>query len=119
MRHEIDRYKILRDSLRSASATLLSAQAQGSGGPPWDVWQTTPDGMRPTVLWAFQADSGARGIVVHPARLREDSMYDVQSADAGPLGVVSGSVLMEDGVEVVASPGTAAHLILLTPIRQR
>jgi hypothetical protein len=46
-------------------------------------------------------------------------MYDVQSADAGPLGVVSGSVLMEDGVEVVASPGTAAHLILLTPIRQR
>jgi alpha-galactosidase len=119
MRHEIDRYKILRDSLRSASATLLSAQAQGSGGPPWDVWQTTPEGIRPTVLWVFQADSGALGIVVHPARLREDSMYDVQSADAGPLGVVSGSVLMEDGVEVVASPGTAAHMILLTPIRQR
>jgi alpha-galactosidase len=120
MRHEIERYKILRDALRSASATLLTGQASpGSGGPPWDVWQTTPEGIRPIVLWAFQADPGARQIVVRPARLRAESMYDVQSADAGPLGVVPGSVLMEDGVEVVASPSSAAHLILLLPVRQR
>jgi alpha-galactosidase len=120
MRHEIERYKILRDALRSASATLLTGQASpGSDGPPWDVWQTTPEGIRPIVLWAFQSDPGARRIVVRPARLRAESMYDVQSADAGPLGVVPGSVLMEDGVEVVASPSSAAHLILLTPVRQR
>jgi alpha-galactosidase len=119
MRHEIDRYKALRDALRSSSATLLTPQAGSGGGAGWDVWQTTPEGIRSIVLWAFQTDSGARRIAVRPAGLHEQVMYEIQSADDGPLRFVSGAELMETGVEFSASPQSAAQLILLTPIRQR
>jgi alpha-galactosidase len=119
MRQEINRYKSLREALRSSSATLLTSQAGSGGGAGWDVWQTTPEGIRPIVIWGFQTDTGARRIAVRPAGLHEQVMYEVQSADAGPLGFVSGAELMEMGVELSASPQSAAHLILLTPIRQR
>jgi alpha-galactosidase len=119
MRHEIGTSKTLRDALSTASGTLLTTQAAAANGPAWDVFQTTPEGIRPIVLWAFQTDGAVRDIVIRPVGLREQSMYEVQSADVGPLGIVSGSLLMQDGVEVVASPYSAAHMILLTVVRQR
>jgi hypothetical protein len=119
MRNEIGTSKSLRDALSTASGTLLTAQAAVTNGPAWDVFQTTPEGLRPIVLWACQTDRGVRDILIRPVGLRAQSMYEVESADAGPLGIVSGSVLMQDGVEVVASPYSAAHMILLTAVRQR
>jgi alpha-galactosidase len=119
MRHEIERYKILRETLSTASGALLTPQAAPGNGPAWDVFQTTPEGIRPILLWAFQTDGGVRDVVIRPVGLRTQSMYEVQSADSGPLGIVSGSVLMQDGVEIVSSPHSAAHLITLTAVRQR
>ena len=119
IRNEIGTSRALRDALSTASGTLLTAQAAAANGPAWDAFQTTPQGSHPIVLWAFQTDGAVRDIVIRPVGLREESMYEVQSADVGPLGIVSGSVLMQDGVEVVASPYSAAHMILLTAVRER
>jgi alpha-galactosidase len=118
MRQEIDNYRALRDALRTASGTLLTAQASSADGPGWDVFQTTPVGNHPIVIWAFQNDRAARTIVVRPTGLR-DRMYEVQGADAGPLGFVPGSVLTEDGLEIRTSPRSAARMITLTPVRMQ
>jgi alpha-galactosidase len=112
-------YKLLRSSLRTAAGTLLTPQAAPSRGPAWDVFQTTPEFFQPTVIWGFQSDGGVRDVVVRPVALRSRAMYEVRSLDYGTLGVRSGAELMADGVELVASPASAAHVIVLTAIRDR
>jgi alpha-galactosidase len=116
MRQEVDNYRAIRDALRTASGTLLTAQASTTNGPGWEVYQTTPFGNSPVVLWAFQNDRGVRNILVRPVGLHHRT-YEVQGADAGPLGYVTGSSLMEDGIEIRTSSRSAARMILLTPVR--
>jgi len=116
MSQEVDNYRAMRDALRTASGTLLTPQASPTNGPGWDVYQTTPFGNFPVVLWAFQNDRGARSIRIRPVGLHH-RMYEVQGADAGPLGYVTGSALMEDGIEIRTSPRSAARMISLTPVR--
>ena len=111
---EIATFKDLRGTLRTGAGTLLSAQAAPGNGPPWDVFQTTPQGFRPIVIWAVQADAAVDEIVVRPVGLRSNSTYEVRSIDAGVLGVVSGAALMADGVAVTAWPHSAAHVLVLT-----
>lgn len=118
MKQEISNYRSIRDALRTASGTLLTAQASAVDGPGWDVFQTTPFGNFPVVLWAVQNDRGARSILVKPVGLHH-RMYEVQGANAGPLGFVPGSELMEDGIEIRASPLSAARMISLTPVRMQ
>lgn len=117
MTREINTYKTLRVALRTASGTLLTAQAAPAGGPAWDVLQTRSEGNQSIVIWAVQSDGGEHQIVVNPVGLRPRSIYSVESLDAGPLGLTSGSILMADGIEVVASPYSAAHIIVLTAVR--
>jgi alpha-galactosidase len=119
MRREIDAYKNLRDGLTGASGTLLTTQASFGNGPAWDVFQTTPEGFHPIVLWAFQTDRAVRDVIVRPVGLRADSQYEVQSANHGSLGIMTGSSLMQDGVELVASTYSAADTILLDRVRAR
>ena len=118
MRQEVDNYRAIRDALRTASGTLLTPQASSTNAPGWDVYQTTPFGNFPVVLWAFQNDRGARSILVRPVGLHH-RMYEVQGADAGPLGYVTGSALMEDGIEIRTSSRSAARMISLTPVRMK
>ena len=118
MRLEVDNYTSIRDALRTAAGTLLTAQASAKNGPGWDVYQTTPFGNSTVVLWAFQNDRGARSVLVRPVGLHH-RMYEVQGANAGPLGYVSGSALMEDGIEIRTSPRSAARMILLAPVRMQ
>jgi alpha-galactosidase len=113
MATEIATYKGLRSTLRTAAGALLTPQAAPAGGPAWDVFQTTPEGDQSIVIWAFQSDAAVRNFVVHPVALRPRSMYEVESIDAGSLGTVSGATLMADGVDVIASPQSAAHVIVL------
>jgi hypothetical protein len=118
MKQEISNYRSIRDALRTASGTLLTAQASTADSPGWDIFQTTPFGNFPVVLWAVQNDRGARSILVRPVGLHH-RMYEVQGADAGPLGFVTGSALMEDGIEIRTSPRSAARMISLTPVRMQ
>jgi hypothetical protein len=43
-------------------------------------------------------------------------MYAVESADAGPLGVVSGEALMEDGLVVQPSDASLGHVFFLEAV---
>lgn len=114
---EIATFKELRSTLRTAAGMLLSPQAAPTNGPAWDVFQTTPEGFRPIVIWAVQSDAAVDEIVVRPVGLRAKTMYEVRSIDSGALGVVSGATLMADGVAVTAWPHSAAHVLVLTPTR--
>ena len=111
---EIATFKSLRSTLRTGAGTLLSPQAAPSNGPAWDVFQTSPEGFRPIVIWAVQSDAAVEEVVVRPVGLRPKSLYEVRSIDAGVLGVESGATLRADGVAVTAWPHSAAHVLVLT-----
>ena len=40
-------------------------------------------------------------------------MYQVQSVDTGVLGTATGAALMTDGIDVLQSPNTAAHILII------
>jgi alpha-galactosidase len=118
VRNEIASYKALRGTLGTAAGVLLTPQAAQVDGPPWDVFQTTPAVKGPIVIWAFQSDPGVPDIIVNPVGLRPQTKYEVRSLDVGPLGVISGADLMADGIGIVTSPYSAAHVIVLTAVRE-
>ncbi|HZP47066.1 MAG TPA: glycoside hydrolase family 36 protein [Vicinamibacterales bacterium] len=111
--HEIDIYKAMRDTQRAAAAALLTGQAQPADGPPWDVLQESASGNGQSLLWAYQSDQGTDTILVRPTGLIADATYDVQSVDTGSLGTATGAAIMADGIRLIQSPNTAAHVLLL------
>jgi alpha-galactosidase len=113
MAEEIETYKILRNSLRTASAALLTAQADPRRGPAWDVFQTTSAGERTVVLSAFQWDSAVGQTLVRPVGLRPRSTYQLRSIDTGDRGTATGAELMTDGILLIESPLSAAHILVL------
>jgi hypothetical protein len=44
-------------------------------------------------------------------------MYQVESADTGVIGTANGSDLMTNGIDLVQSPNTAAHILIITPVQ--
>jgi len=40
-------------------------------------------------------------------------MYDIRSIDAGPIGAASGDGIMQDGIELIHSGGSRAHVLIL------
>jgi hypothetical protein len=110
---EIRQYKRLRDIIADASATLLSAQAPVADGT-WDVLQELTPGGGSALIFAFK-DNGEDGrLLVRPRGLIAEATYDVESLDAGPIGAVRGDTLMQDGVEIVHSGTSRAHVLILT-----
>jgi alpha-galactosidase len=110
---EIQIYKELRDSLGAAAGTLLNEQAAVVDGPAWDVFQSASPGGGTVVLSAIQWDDAVDEHLVTPVGLRPDATYDVESVDTGVLGTATGAELMADGITVVQSPDTAAHILIL------
>jgi len=113
---EITLYKSFRDTLQAAAASLLTRQAAPDDGPPWDVLQSTAEGNANALISAFQTDDGIGKINVRPRSLAPDAVYQIESVDAGVLGEASGSDLMNSGIDIIESPTTAAHILI---IRQR
>jgi alpha-galactosidase len=113
MATEIEIYKMTRDALGTAAATLLTPQAAAEDGPSWDVLQTSSAGGRTIVLSAIQWDEGEREVTIRPLGLRSEATYSVRSVDVGELGTATGAELMADGVRVARSPNSAAHIIIL------
>lgn len=113
MTHEIDIYKDLRRTMRAASGSLLTGQANGSLGPEWDVLQLSGSGNRDTIVSAFQRDSGVQTFTVRPVGLRPRSTYEVISVDRGALGEATGADLMIDGISFVETSYSAAHILVL------
>ena len=111
--HEIDIYKAMRGTQSAAAAALLTPQAQPDQGPAWDVLQESASGDAQSLLCAYQSDQGTNTITVKPTGLIPDASYEVQSVDTGSLGTATGAALMADGIQLVQSPNTAAHILLL------
>jgi melibiase-like protein len=111
---EIAIYKTFRDALSNASASLLTPQAVAQDGPAWDVLQAQDMSSGAVVLSAFQIDHGTTKTNVKPRDLDPALTYDVRSVDQGPLGSATGASLMRDGIDILGSPLSAAHVLILT-----
>jgi hypothetical protein len=103
----------MRETLSSASGTLLTEQAQAADGPAWDVLQEAGPGNHQLLLSAFQTDQSVHKINIKPMGLDESTLYLVRSVDTGVLGTATGASLMTNGVDVLQSPNTAAHILIL------
>jgi alpha-galactosidase len=113
---EIERYKTLRDTIADASGTLLGPQVPNTTEAPdgWDVVQEVADDRTRAIVFAFKADDDDGRLLVRPQNLSSDATYEATSMDSGSLGTASGAQLMRDGIEVVHSGGSRAHVIHLT-----
>jgi hypothetical protein len=56
-----------------------------------------------------------RNTIVPLTGLEPDTVYSVTSVDQGPLADMKGAELMDVGIKLVRSPGTAAHDLSLIP----
>lgn len=65
------------------------------------------------VVYAYQTDPSADKITVKPQGLTPSATYRVLSIDTGVLGTATGADLMTNGIDVLASPSTAAHILTL------
>jgi hypothetical protein len=45
--------------------------------------------------------------------LRRQSTYQVRSVDTGLLGTATGAELMTDGITIIESPNSAAHILII------
>ena len=113
MAREIAIYRAMRDTMSVAAAALLTDQAAPAGGPQWDVLQETASATGQSLLCAYQSDSGSSSFNVKPTGLMDGATYEVTSVDTGGLGTATGADLMANGIDLVQSPNTAAHILLL------
>ena len=116
---EIAIYKTVRPTLSVASAALLTQQASVTDGPAWDVLQATAPGSNALVVYAYQNDEGTDRINVKPADLQPATTYDVHSVDTGFLGTATGADILANGIDVIESPNTAAHILTITATTTR
>ena len=113
LKEHIAEYKTYRDIITHANATLLSAQAPVDSSS-WDVLQEVTDDSRRALIFAFKGAPEDGRLIVRPRGLLPDAVYAVRSLDLGPLGELRGDLLMQDGIELVHSGGSRAHLLILT-----
>jgi alpha-galactosidase len=114
MTHEIEIYKAMRPTISVAAGSLLGRQAAPEGGPSWDVLQLSTAAHDQVVVDATQSDDGVEQVNVKPIGLLPDITYDVQSVDTGLLGTATGAALMTDGIDIIQSPNSAAHILIVT-----
>jgi alpha-galactosidase len=110
---EIAEYKTYRDIISRSNAALLGAQAPTDENG-WDVLQEVDDQAQRALIFAFKGSGEYGRLVVHPRALLPEAIYDVRSLDLGPLGAVRGDLLMLDGIELVHTGGSRAHVLVLT-----
>src|SRR5262249_54005205 len=111
---EVAIYKDIRAALSVAAAALLTAQAQTIDPPPWDALQESATDGGQLVITAFQSDDGVSRFTVTPSGLHEDFTYQGQSVDTGGLGAATGAERRQNGIELVQSPNSAAHVLIIT-----
>jgi len=113
MAREIAIYKDARATISLAAGSLLTRQAAPEDGPAWDVLQESTAGFDQIVVSAVQSDAGVQTFNIKPTDLQPGAIYDVQSVDSGILGSATGKALMSDGIDVLQSPNSAAHILII------
>lgn len=113
---QIDLYKRVRPILLDSVSFALGPQQVSLPDAPWSGWDviehvSTTSGD--AVLMAFETADAPSSALVRPKGLKPDVMYQVESADYGDLGAVSGSDLMVKGIEIAVSDLTRSHVLIL------
>jgi alpha-galactosidase len=114
--NQIALYKQVRPILQQAAALPLGPQVISLPDAPWWGWDAiehVSPTTRDAVVFAFDTDDSAENAIVKPRALNPAALYDVESADVGPLGTVSGADLMDQGIELSASGLTHSHVLIL------
>ena len=112
LKAQIAEYKTYRDIITQANGRLLSAQAPlNTDG--WDVLQEVADDARSALIFGFKVDSQDGRLIVRPRGLLAGAVYDIRSIDAGPIGAARGDANKQDGIELIHSGGSRAHVIIL------
>ena len=75
--------------------------------------QEVADDARSTLIFGFKVDSQDGRLIVRPRGLLPDAVYDIRSIDAGPIGAARGDAIMQDGIELIHSGGSRAHVLIL------
>ena len=114
MSKEITIYKSMRAIVTAGAGALLTRQAQAENGPPWDVLQQATADAQQLVVCAVQSDDGVETFTVKPKDLDAGTLYQIVSVDAGVLGSATGADLMADGIALLQSPNSAAHILIVT-----
>jgi hypothetical protein len=65
-------------------------------------------------LYAYQNDQGGDRVNIKPTGLQGDATYRVSSVDRGVLGTATGADIMANGIDIIKSPVTSAHILTLT-----
>jgi alpha-galactosidase len=109
-------YKRIRPIVVDGNAMLLTAQQLEYPDAPWSGWDVI-EHLSPrtgdAVLMAFDSADAPPSTLVRPKALRAEVMYQVESADYGDLGTVSGADLMAQGVQIDASDVSHSHVLIL------
>jgi alpha-galactosidase len=113
IQREITIYKTLRDVIVESSATVLSEQVPLTGASGWDVIQQTSSRSGDVLVFAFENRGAKERLLVRPRFLEPGASYRVVSVDRGALGTATGDELMRDGIEIVSSPVSRAHVLRL------
>jgi alpha-galactosidase len=112
---EIALYKLIRPILREGGSILLGRQVMdfpGAGWSGWDAIEQVAPASGEAVVFGFRSSDGPSSAIVKPRGLRPEASYDVESADFGRLGTVTGADLMRDGLELDASGLTQSHVLI-------
>ena len=112
IKQQIAEYKTYRDIITQSNGTLLSAQAPVDSNS-WDVLQEVAEDARTALIFGFKGDGQDGRLIVRPRGLLPDAVYDVSSLDVGPIGALRGEALMQDGIELIHSGGSRAHVLIL------
>lgn len=113
MRREVAAYRGFRDIITTADARLLSGQVNSPSQPTWDVLQELSASSGDALIFAFQVDGGTPSILVRPVGLTKDAVYSVTTLDGRAIGTAASADLMADGIEIVESWETSAHVLVL------
>jgi alpha-galactosidase len=106
-------YKATRHVVSSSSVTLLTEQAPVDEFS-WDAFQELSADRTTAIIFAFKGNADDGTLLVRPRGLDADATYDVRSLDVGPLGSSSAVMLMQDGIGIVHSGTSRAHVLILT-----
>jgi alpha-galactosidase len=110
---EVQIYRRVREIQMTAGSFLLTEQAEAAERPSWDAIEQLSPVSGSALIFAFQNDAGVDRTVVVPVGLQPDARYEVTSIDYGLVGEALGSELMDGGIEIIAAPLSAAHILIL------
>ncbi len=112
---EVALYKRLRETLADAHAVLATPQVPQSNAQNPDVLQAVSPSTGRSIVFAY-ANATPGPFRVRLGGLSSETTYQVESADRGLVGTLSGSTLSDVGLEIDPAAGpSAAQAFLLTP----